>query len=131
MFMFDAIVLDNQIGSFVHHWQQKQEIRQHQSQILTDADAKELLPYAKQTLMMLDGLLDIVDELNYDKEKFEQLIFKLDDDYEMVRSFREKLLPLLKSHAELAKLSDEILDKLMIAQRELGLIIANNEHNRV
>jgi len=126
--MLDTITVDTQIGNFVHHWQQKQEIRQHQSQILTDADAKELLPYAKQALVMLDELLDIVDELNYDKEKFEQLIFKLDEDYEMVRSFSKKLSPVIKSHAELAKLSDEILDKLMIAQRELGLIIANNEH---
>jgi len=126
--MLDTITVDIQIGNFVHHWQQKQEIRQHQSQILTDADAKELLPYAKQALVMLDELLDIVDELNYDKEKFEQLIFKLDEDYEMVRSFSKKLSPVIKSHAELAKLSDEILDKLMIAQRELGLIIANNEH---
>ena len=129
--MFEAIAIDNQIGHFVQHWQQRYETQKRHHGILSDQDAKALLPQAEQALFMLDGLIDIIDDLNYDKEKFESLIFKLDDDYELLRDFRKSLSPVILSHAELGKLSDEILDKLMKAQRELGLVISAHEHQNM
>ncbi len=105
--------------------------QQYQNKFLTDQDVKELLPYAKQALFVLNGFIDIIDELNYGKEKFEELIFTLDDDYDMLYKFSKNLSPVIKSHNELAKISSEILDKLMIAQRELGLILSQNEHNKI
>ena len=95
---------------------------------VTQAEAEDILPYAKQTLFILDGFLDIVDELNYDKEHFEKLLLSLDDRYYELRQLKERLVPLYSSHNELDKLIDEILTKLMKIENKLGLIIAKNEH---
>lgn len=98
--------------------------------IPTEAEIKELLPYAEQTKFFIDSFNDIIDDLNYDKEKFEQIIYKLDDDYDMLKEFISTLNPSIKSHYELIKISNEILDKLIKAQTELSIIISQNEHKK-
>ncbi|BCD59585.1 MULTISPECIES: hypothetical protein [unclassified Nitratiruptor] len=127
--MFEAIHHDlSPIDKFVQTLHKTEYVQQHNNQIITDDEAKEILEHAKHTLAFIDGFVDIIDDLTYDKSRFEELIFKLDDDYDMLKSFTARLSPVIKSHAELLDISNKILDKLMIAQRELGLIIANNEN---
>lgn len=49
----------------------------------------------------------------------------------MLREFTSKLNPVIKSHAELLKISENILSNLIKAQNELGIIISQNEHKKV
>ena len=70
-------------------------------------------------------------KLNYDKDKFENIIFTLDDDYDTLSDFISKLNPKLSIHKELYELSDKILTKLVKLQNELGLIIEYNENKKI
>ena len=72
-----------------------------------------------------------MDDLTYDKEKFEKIIYTFYDDYDMLKDFISNLNPVIKSHKELLKVSDNILSNLIQAQNDLGIIISQHEHNRV
>lgn len=98
---------------------------------LADKDIDKLLPYAKQTNFILETFSAIVDDLTYDKEKFESIIYTFDDDYDMLKAFISNLKPVIKSHKELLKISDNILSNLIKAQNDLGLIISQHENNKV
>jgi len=98
---------------------------------IKDKDIDKLLPYAKQTDFILKTFSEIVDDLTYNKEKFESIIYTFDDDYDMLQDFISNLNPLIKSHKELLKISDNILSNLVQAQNDLGIIISQHEHNRV
>ena len=95
-----------------------------------DSTAYKLLPYAKQTDFILSTFHEIIDDLNYDKEKFEQIVYSFDDDYDMLKDFISKLNPNIRSHYELIKISDKILTNLIKAQNELGIIISQNEASK-
>ena len=97
----------------------------------SESEIDKLLPYAKQTDFILTTFHEIVDDLNYDKEKFENIIYTFDDDYDMLKDFISKLNPRIKSHNELLKISDKILLNLIKAQNELGIIISQNEHSKI
>lgn len=99
----------------------------HKSLIPTESEINSLLPYARQTDFILSTFHEIIDDLNYDKEKFEQIIYSFDDDYDMLKDFISNLNPSIKSHNELLKISDKILTNLIKAQNELGIIISQNE----
>ena len=73
----------------------------------------------------------IIDDLNYDKEKFENIIYTFDDDYDMLKEFISKLNPVLKSHSELLKISENILTNLIKAQNEISIIISQNEYKKI
>lgn len=102
----------------------------HKSIIPTENDIDKLLPYAKQTDFTLSTFHEIIDDLNYDKEKFEQIVYSFDDDYDMLKDFISKLNPNIRSHYELIKISDKILTNLIKAQNELGIIISQNEASK-
>lgn len=104
--------------------------KDHQTTIPTEAEIDKLLPYAKQTDFILSTFHEIIDDLNYDKEKFENIIFSFDDDYEMLKDFTSHLNPSLKSHHELLKISDNILTNLIKAQNELGIIISQHDNKK-
>jgi len=103
----------------------------HSKAPLADKDIDKLLPYAKQTDFILKTFSEIVDDLTYDKEKFESIVYTFDDDYDMLKDFISNLNPLIKSHKELLKISDNILSNLIQAQNDLGIIISQHEHTRV
>ena len=103
----------------------------HSKAPFTDRDIDKLLPYAKQTDFILRTFREIVDDLTYDKEKFEKIIYSFDDDYDMLNDFISNLNPVFKSHKELLKISDSILSNLIQAQNDLGIIITKHEHNRI
>ena len=96
-----------------------------------DNDINKLLPYAKQTDFILKTFSEIVDDLTYDKEKFQNIIYTFDDDYDMLKDFVSNLNPMIKSHNELLKISDNILSNLIQAQNDLGLIISQHENKQV
>jgi hypothetical protein len=102
----------------------------HKSIIPIENDINKLLPYAKQTDFILSTFHEIIDDLNYDKEKFEQIVYSFDDDYDMLKDFISKLNPNIRSHYELIKISDKILTNLIKAQNELGIIISQNEASK-
>ena len=114
-------VYSNSVSPIVHY------SKEHVNGILSESEIKKLLPYAKQTDFILTTFHEIVDDLNYDKEKFENIIYTFDDDYDLLKEFMSKLNPVLKSHYELLQISDKILSNLMKAQNELGIIISKRE----
>jgi hypothetical protein len=119
------LVYTNSVSPLVHY------AKEHPHAILSEIEIVRLLPYAKQTDFILMTFHEIIDDLNYDKEKFENIIFTFDDDYDMLKKFTTKLNPTLKSHHELLQVSERILTNLIKAQNELGIVISQNENKRV
>ena len=128
--MLDAILIDlpqfnvyhNSVSPIVHY------CKEHISSFPGEDEVKKLLPYARQTDFILTTFHEIVDDLHYDKEKFEDIIYTFDDDYDMLKEFTSKLNPKIKSHNELLKISDKILTNLVKAQNDLGIIISQHEN---
>ncbi|MDD3591320.1 MAG: hypothetical protein PHO65_01615 [Sulfurovum sp.] len=118
-------VYHNSLQPIAHYY------HEHSKAPLTDKEIDKLLPYARQTDFILKTFSEIVDDLTYDKEKFESIIYSFDDDYDMLKDFISNLNPLIKSHKELLKISDNILSNLIQAQNDLGIIISQHEHKRV
>lgn len=114
-------VYSNSLSPIVHY------SKEHTNGMLSESEIAKLLPYARQTDFILTTFHEIVDDLNYDKEKFENIIYTFDDDYDMLKEFISKLNPVIKSHNELLQVSDKILSNLIKAQNELGIIISKTE----
>ena len=106
-------------------------VKEHKNAPVSERELEKLLPYAKQTDFILSTFHEIIDDLNYDKEKFEKIIYTFDDDYDMLKDFTSQLNPVIKSHNELLKMSEKILSNLIKAQNELGIVISQHEHSRV
>ena len=118
-------VYANSVSPLAHY------AREHKNLVPTESEIVKLLPYAKQTNFILSTFHEIIDDLNYDKEKFENIIFTFDDDYDLLKNFISSLNPSLKSHYELLNISEKILSNLIKAQNELGIIISQHEHKKV
>jgi len=131
--MLDAFLVDlpqfnvyhNSVNPIVHY------CKRHTDSSPSEDEVKKLLPYARQTDFILTTFHEIVDDLHYDKEKFENIIYTFDDDYDMLKEFTSKLNPNIKMHSELLKISDNILTNLLKAQNELGIIISQNENKSI
>ncbi len=115
----------NSLTPLVHYF------KEHKNSIPTEDEINKLIPYAKQTDFVLTTFHEIIDDLNYDKEKFENIIYTFDDDYDMLKEFISKLNPVLKSHSELLKISENILTNLIKAQNEISIIISQNEYKKI
>ena len=115
----------NSLTPLVHYF------KEHKNSIPTEDEINKLIPYAKQTDFVLTTFHEIIDDLNYDKEKFENIIYTFDDDYDMLKEFISKLNPVLKSHNELLKISENILTNLIKAQNEISIIISQNEYKKI
>lgn len=98
-------VYKNSVSPLVHY------VKEHKDSIPTELEIDKLLPYARQTDFVLMTFHEIIDDLNYDKEKFENIIYTFDDDYDMLKNFISKLNPLIKSHYELLKISEKYFIK--------------------
>ena len=118
-------VYTNYLTPLVHYF------KEHKNSIPTEDEINKLIPYAKQTDFVLTTFHEIIDDLNYDKEKFENIIYTFDDDYDMLKEFISKLNPVLKSHNELLKISENILTNLIKAQNEISIIISQNEYKKI
>ena len=118
-------VYTNSLTPLVHYF------KEHKNSIPTEDEINKLIPYAKQTDFVLTTFHEIIDDLNYDKEKFENIIYTFDDDYDMLEEFISKLNPVLKSHNELLKISENILTNLIKAQNEISIIISQNEYKKI
>ena len=131
--MIEAALIDLPQFNVYHHSLQPiaHYYHEHSKAPLADEDIDKLLPYAKQTDFILKTFSEIVDDLAYDKEKFQNIIYTFDDDYDMLKDFVSNLNPMIKSHQELLKISDNILFNLMQAQNDLGLIISQHENQQI
>ena len=118
-------VYTNSLTPLVHYF------KEHKNSIPTEDEINKLIPYAKQTDFILTTFHEIIDDLNYDKDKFENIIYTFDDDYDMLKEFVSKLNPVLKSHSELLKISENILTNLIKAQNEISIIISQNEYKKI
>ena len=118
-------VYTNSLTPLVHYF------KEHKNSIPTEDEINKLIPYAKQTDFVLTTFHEIIDDLNYDKEKFENIIYTFDDDYDMLKEFISKLNLVLKSHNELLKISENILTNLIKAQNEISIIISQNEYKKI
>lgn len=131
--MFDTAFIDANNFDTIYSISFK-DVKSHYEKIYNgstnlDNEVISSIPSAKLASLMISGLKEIVYDLNYDKEKFENLIFTLDDDYDLISNYTKNLNKNIKSHNELLKLTDVILDDIMIVQRELGFIISNHENS--
>ena len=115
----------NSLTPLVHYF------KEHKNSVPTEDEINKLIPYAKQTDFILTTFHEIIDDLNYDKEKFENIIYTFDDDYDMLKEFISKLNPVLKSHSELLKISENILTNLIKAQNEISIISSQNEYKKI
>ena len=115
----------NSLTPLVHYF------KEHKNSVPTEDEINKLIPYAKQTDFILTTFHEIIDDLNYDKEKFENIIYTFDDDYDLLKEFISKLNPVLKSHSELLKISENILTNLIKAQNEISIIISQNEYKKI
>ena len=118
-------VYTNSLTPLVHYF------KEHKNSIPTEDEINKLIPYAKQTDFVLTTFHEIIDDLNYDKEKFENIIYTFDDDYDMLKEFISKLNPVLKAQNELLKISENILTNLIKAQNEISIIISQNEYKKI
>ena len=77
----------------------------------------------KISLMMVTGFRDILDELNFDKEKLRTLQFNLDDNYEVIEE-------ILKSNqnSKTKKVLDELLMQMAKLEMEIGDLILEHRH---
>lgn len=131
--MFDTAFIDTNNFDTIYSTSFK-DVKSHYEKIYNgstnlDSEVISSIPSAKLASLMISGLKEIVYDLNYDKEKFENLIFTLDDDYDLISNYIKNLNKNIESHNELLKLTDVILDDIMIVQRELGFIISNHENS--
>ena len=128
--MFDYAMIDHQINAYSNLISPIIEYaKQNQNLPLSENDIHMYIPVAKQTEFVLDGFLTIIDDLNYDKEKFENLIDTLDDDYEKLSAFTKHLRPdLFQSHKELFNISSKVLNHLVKGQFQLGAIISKHDN---
>ena len=115
----------NSLTPIVHYF------KEHKNSVPTEDEINKLIPYVKQTDFILTTFHEIIDDLNYDKDKFENIIYTFDDDYDMLKEFISKLNPVLKSHSELLKISENILTNLIKAQNEISIIISQNEYKKI
>ena len=115
----------NSVTPLAHYYES------HKNVTPSEEEIKRLLPYAKQTDFILSTFHEIIDDLNYDKEKFENIIFSFDDDYDMLKEFTATLNPIIESHSQLLEVSQKILSNLIKAQNELGIIISQHEYKNV
>ena len=131
--MLESLIVDMPQYNVYHHSVHPivSYVKEHRNSVFSEHDLEKLLPYAKQTDFILSTFHEIIDDLNYDKEKFEKIIYTFDDDYDMLKDFTSQLNPVIKSHNELLKMSEKILSNLIKAQNELGIVISQHEHSRV
>ena len=87
-------VYHNSVEPIVHY------CKEHKNSIPTESEISRLLPYAKQTDFILMTFHEIIDDLNYDKDKFENIIYSFDDDYDMLKEFVSNLNPAEERHTE-------------------------------
>lgn len=130
--MFDTAFIDTSNFDKVYNIsmnEMKAYYKDHDQIMLSDNIVSNMIPHAKFSATILSGLKDIVHDLNYDKERFEELVFTLDDDYDMLNEFIKPLNKNIQSHKELLDISNTILDNLMVVQRELGFIISDHENS--
>jgi len=127
--MFEALAMHPQFDIYHTSIQPIIQSVQKPSQSLMDERyIKELLMYAKQTDFILSTFIDIIDELNFDKVRFEEVISTLDDDYEELKKLHDALKPSLPLHKELYEITDKILDNLVKAQFQMGSILSSYEN---
>jgi hypothetical protein len=95
---------------------------------IDDSEVESMIPVAKQTLFIIEGFSDIVDDLKFDEKRFRELIDTFIEDYELLQAFIKRLDPLKASHRQLIDISEKILDKLVKAQNDLGLIVVKHAY---
>ena len=78
----------------------------------------------KISLMMVEGFIEILDELNFDEEKLRTLQFNLDDNYDIV----EEIFNTIKDKKTKA-LVDKLLTQIAKLEMEIGDLILEHHHD--
>ena len=77
----------------------------------------------KIALMMVKGFREILDKLNFDKEKLRTLQFNLDDNYEAVEEIYNSC-----EDAKTKEIIDELLTQMAKLEMEIGDLILEHRH---
>jgi len=78
----------------------------------------------KISLMMVEGFIEILDELNFDEEKLRTLQFNLDDNYDIV----EEIFNTIKDKKTKA-IVDKLLTQIAKLEMEIGDLILEHHHD--
>jgi len=104
----------------------------HYEQYVDIVSTPAMLNYAKQAQFIVTSTREIVDDLNVDKERFEEFLSTLDDDYDMLEKFYNTFLPQNSQEEEIKKITNELLTSLILLQNDISIILSKlNDTNEV
>jgi len=89
-----------------------------------------MLTYAKQAQFIVKSTRDIIDDLNFDIEKFEEFLSTLDDDYDMLENFYDRFLPKNREEQEIKDITNNLLTNLILLQNDISIILSKQYENR-
>jgi hypothetical protein len=94
---------------------------------LEPADNNIIKSYARTALVFTQGMRDILDDLTFDYDVFEKLLFDLDDNYEIVKMEYAAI-----NDTELKSIVDQLMTQMVKLQMELSDKLVDFKHaNRI
>jgi hypothetical protein len=101
----------------------------HYEQYVESISTPAMLNYAKQAQFIVTSTREIVDDLNVDKDRFEEFLSTLDDDYDLLEKFYNTFLPKNSQEKEIKKITDKLLTNLILLQNDISIILSKLDEN--
>lgn len=96
----------------------------HYEHYVDSVSTVEMLNYAKQAQFIVSSTRDIIDDLNFNTERFEQFLSTLDDGYELLEKFYTTFVPKNSQEKEIKVITDSLLTSLMLLQNDISIILS-------
>ncbi len=96
----------------------------HYEQYVDSTSTPEMLNHAKQAQFIVSSTRYIIDDLNFNQERFEDFISTLDDDYELLENFYNRFVPQNPQEEEIKKITNDLLTNLILLQNDISIILS-------
>ena len=96
----------------------------HYEQYVDSTSTSEMLNHAKQAQFIVSSTRYIIDDLNFNQERFEDFISTLDDDYELLENFYNRFVPQNPQEEEIKKITNDLLTNLILLQNDISIILS-------
>jgi hypothetical protein len=90
---------------------------------LEPAENNIIKTHARTALVFTQGMRDILDDLTFDYDVFEKLLFDLDDNYEIVKSEYETV-----NDSELKSIVDQLMTQMVKLQMQISDKLVDFKH---